>query len=402
MIMAKKMRLLPTPEREKLFFKSAGTARFAHNYFVQRMKEHHEETGLWSIKEEDVRKELTQLKKTKEYSWLKEVGANVVKQSVKDAGKGLTRFLEGTGGLPKFHSRNCTKPSFYVNYESLTKTENGFRGEKIGFVRTASPLPDLPKGQAHYSNPRVSYDGKHWYISVGIEVPEEKAELTSTVLGIDLGIKVLAYLSDGTWYPNINKTGRVRKLERRLLREQRRLSRKERANIDHYEEVIGKDGKTYRKPVYRRGLHECRNYQKQRKVVAGVHKKLKDLRTNYVHQVTRDIVNTLPKAIVMEDLKVRNMMKNHTLAKAISEQMWSEFRRQIEYKAKMKGIEVVFADPFFPSSKTCSHCGNVKKDLQLKDRIYICPVCGHVIDRDLNASMNLAYCYINQHDLVQE
>lgn len=194
----------------------------------------------------------------------------------------------------------------------------------------------------------------------------------------------------------------MRKLERRLLREQRRLSRKERANIDHYEEVTGKDGKTYRKPVYRRGLHECRNYQKQRKVVAGVHKKLKDLRTNYVHQVTRDIVNTLPKAIVMEDLKVRNMMKNHTLAKAISEQMWSEFRRQIEYKAKMKGIEVVFADPFFPSSKTCSHCGNVKKDLQLKDRIYICPVCGHVIDRDLNASMNLAYCYINQHDLVQE
>lgn len=194
----------------------------------------------------------------------------------------------------------------------------------------------------------------------------------------------------------------MRKLERRLLREQRRLSRKERANIDHYEEVIGKDGKTYRKPVYRRGLHECRNYQKQRKVVAGVHKKLKDLRTNYVHQVTRDIVNTLPKAIVMEDLKVRNMMKNHTLAKAISEQMWSEFRRQIEYKAKMKGIKVVFADPFFPSSKTCSHCGNVKKDLQLKDRIYICPVCGHVIDRDLNASMNLAYCYINQHGLVQE
>lgn len=194
----------------------------------------------------------------------------------------------------------------------------------------------------------------------------------------------------------------MRKLERRLLREQRRLSRKEQANIDHYEEVTGKDGKTYRKPVYRRGLHECRNYQKQRKVVAGVHKKLKDLRTNYVHQVTRDIVNTLPKAIVMEDLKVRNMMKNHTLAKAISEQMWSEFRRQIEYKAKMKGIKVVFADPFFPSSKTCSHCGNVKKDLQLKDRIYICPVCGHVIDRDLNASMNLAYCYINQHDLVQE
>ncbi|OLU36393.1 transposase, partial [Erysipelotrichaceae bacterium NYU-BL-E8] len=266
--------------------------------------------------------------------------------------------------------------SFYVNYESLKKTDDGFRGEKIGCVQTAHPLPDLPEGQAHYSNPRVSYDGKHWYLSVGIEVPEEKAELTSTVLGIDLGIKVLAYLSDGSFYENINKSQWVRKLQRRLLREQRRLSRKEQANIDHYEDVIGKDGKTLRKPVYKRPLQECRNYQKQKRIVASVHKKLKDLRTDYVHKVTRDIIDTLPKAIVMEDLKVANMMKNHTLAKAVSEQMWSEFRRQIEYKARMKGIEVVFADLFFPSSKTCSNCGNINRDLQLKDRIYVCPVCG--------------------------
>lgn len=308
---------------------------------------------------------------------------------------------KGIGGLPRFLKRDLTKPSFYVNYESLKKTDDGFRGEKIGCVQTAHPLPDLPEGQAHYSNPRVSYDGKHWYLSVGIEVPEEKAELTSTVLGIDLGIKVLAYLSDGTFYENINKSQWVRKLERRLLREQRRLSRKEQANIDHYEDVIGKDGKTHRKPVYKRPLQECRNYQKQKRIVASVHKKLKDLRTDYVHKVTRDIIDTLPKAIVMEDLKVANMMKNHTLAKAVSEQMWSEFRRQIEYKARMKGIEVVFADLFFPSSKTCSNCGNINRDLQLKDRIYVCPVCGHVIDRDLNASLNLADCYINQHDLVQ-
>lgn len=154
-------------------------------------------------------------------------------------------------------------------------------------------------------------------------------------------------------------------------------------------------------PVYKRPLQECRNYQKQKRIVASVHEKLKDLRTDYVHKVTRDIIDTLPKAIVMEDLKVANMMKNHTLAKAVSEQMWSEFRRQIEYKARMKGIEVVFADLFFPSSKTCSNCGNINRDLQLKDRIYVCPVCGHVIDRDLNASLNLADCYINQHDLVQ-
>ncbi len=250
---------------------------------------------------------------------------------------------------------------------------------------------------------------------------------------------MLAYLSDGTFYENINKSPRVRKLERRLLKEQRRLSRKEQANIGHYEEIIGKDGNRHRKPVYKRPLRECRNYQKQKRTVASVHKKLKDLRTykrplrecrnyqkqkrtvasvhkklkdlrtDYVHKVTREIIDTLPKAIVMEDLKVRNMMKNHTLAKAVSEQMCAEFRRQIEYKARMKGIEVVFADLFFPSSKTCSICGNINRDLQLKDRIYACPVCGHVIDRDLNASLNLADCYIlnladcyiSQHDLVQ-
>ena len=401
MKMARKIRLLPTPEQEDLFFKSAGTARFAHNYFVRRMKEHHEETGSWFIKESIVRKELTQLKKTDEYSWLREVGCNVIKQSVKDAGAGLDRFKKGIGGLPRFMKRDRTKPSFYVNYESLTRTEEGFRGEKIGRVRTAQPLPELPEGQNHYSNPRVSYDGKHWYLSVGIEVPEEKAELTSTVLGIDLGIKVLAYLSDGTFYKNINKSGRVRKLERRLRKEQRRLSRREQANIGHYEEVIGRDGKTHLRPVYKRPLRECRNYQKQKKIVSGVHKKLKDLRTDYVHKVTRDIIDTLPKAIVMEDLKVRNMMKNRSVARAIGEQMWSEFRRQIEYKARMKGIEVAFADLFFPSSKTCSNCGHIHTDLQLKDRIYVCPVCGHVIDRDLNASINLADCYISQHDLVQ-
>lgn len=392
---------MPTPEQEILFFKSAGTARFAHNYFVRRMKEHHEQTGSWFIKESSVRKELTQLKKSEDYSWLKEVGCNVIKQSVKDAGTGLERFKQGIGGLPKFQKREKTKPSFYINYETLIKTDEGFRGEKIGCVQTAHPLPDLPKGQNHYNNPRISYDGKYWYLSVGIEVPEEKAEFTSTVLGIDLGIKVLAYLSDGTFYKNINKSGRVRKLERRLMREQKRLSRKERANIDHYEDVIGRDRKTHQKPVYKRPLRECRNYQKQKKIVANVHKKLKDLRTDYVHKVTRDIIDTLPKAIVMEDLKVRNMMKNHKIAKAVSEQMWSEFRRQIEYKGQMKGIEVVFADLFFPSSKACSNCGNINKDLELKDRIYVCPVCGHVIDRDLNASINLADCYINQHDLVQ-
>lgn len=177
------------------------------------------------------------------------------------------------------------------------------------------------------------------------------------------------------------------------MREQRKLSRKLEANVDHYETVIGIDKKEHRKAVWKKPLKDCRNIQKQKQKVKLIHKKLKDQRTNYVHQVTAEIVGLFPQVIVLEDLQVRNMMKNHALAKAISEQMWSEFRRQITYKAKMKGIEVVIADLFFPSSKTCSHCGSINNDLELKDRVYVCPVCGHVIDRDYNASLNLADYY---------
>lgn len=151
----------------------------------------------------------------------------------------------------------------------------------------------LADGQSHYNNPRISFNGKHWFISVGIERPEEKVELTSTVLGIDLGIKVLAYVSDGTWYPNINKSAKVRNLQKRLVREQRNLSRKERANIDHSVTITGKDGKEHQKPFYKWPLRECRNYQKQKAAIQTIHRKPNDIRTNYVHQVTRDIVDLL-------------------------------------------------------------------------------------------------------------
>lgn len=204
-------------------------------------------------------------------------------------------------------------------------------------LKKAAKLAD---GQSHYNNPRISFNGKHWFISVGIERPEEKVELTSTVLESDLGIKVLAYVSDGTWYPNINKSAKVRNLQKRLVREQRNLSRKERENIDHSVTITGKDGKEHQKPVYERPLRECRNYQKQKAAIQAIHRKLNDIRTKYVHQVTRDIVELLPQAIVMEDLQVAALRSNRKLAKAVSEQKWAEFRRQITYKAKMKGIDL--------------------------------------------------------------
>jgi putative transposase len=269
---------------------------------------------------------------------------------------------------------------------------NGFQGEKIGYVKTCKNLPNLINGQKYYSNPRISYDGKHWYLSVGLEVEEKQVELTDTVLGIDLGIKNLAICSNEVVYKNINKTKEVRRLEKKLKREQRKLSRRLENNIDHYIKVLGKDGNYHNKPIYKKEINDCKNIKKQRLKIKNLYQRLTNIRNNHLHQSTREIINTLPKAIVLETLNVKGMMKNRHLAKSIANQKFYEFKRQIDYKAKMVGIEVVYADKFYPSSRMCSCCGNIKKDLKLSDRIYKCE-CGLDIDRDKNASINLANYY---------
>lgn len=268
-----------------------------------------------------------------------------------------------------------------MNYESLSRKQGGFQGEKIGFVKTTEPLPKLEKGEK-YSNPRITFDGKYWYLSVGYKVEEIQSNLTGESLGIDLGVKDLAICSNEKTYKNINKTKRVKQLEKRLKREQRKLSRKIENNIQTYA--------VKRKPVYKRPLRECKNIQKQNRLLRNINRKLANIRQNYLHQTTSEIVKTKPSRIVMEELNVSGMMKNKHLSKAIQQQKFYEFKRQIEYKAKLNGIEFVKVDKFFPSSKTCSCCGNIKKDLKLSDRTYKCDKCGLKIDRDYNASINLA------------
>jgi putative transposase len=309
-----------------------------------------------------------------------------MKQAVKDANLALQRYFKGISGKPKFKSRHRSKISFYVNYESLVRKPNGFHGEKIGFVKTAAPLPKIPKGKK-YANPHISFDGRYWYLSVGYEVQQEETELTGGSLGIDLGIKSLAIVSneDATethFYKNINKSAEVRRLEKKLKREQRKASRKLESNIKSHDKN--------RHPIWIRPLRECRNLDKQNKKIQLIHKRLTDIRNNHLHQTTSEIVKTKPSQIVMEDLNVKGMMKNKHLSEAIAKQKFYEFKRQIQYKAEMYGIKVIEVDRFYASSKTCSHCGNVKKDLKLSDRIYVCPVCGAKLDRDLNAAINLA------------
>lgn len=379
MILATKIKLKPTKEQETLFWKSAGVARWAYNYFLSESESYYKENKK-SIKESDVRKYINNVLKKTTHTWLKEVGSNVMKQGVKDANLARERWFKGLANRPKFKSRRKSKISFYVNYESLKKVNGGFKGEKIGFVKTYSALPKLKKGEK-YSNPRISFDGKNWFLSIGRNVDFKPVELTGKSLGIDVGIKELAVCSDGEFKRNINKTKRVKYLKKKLKREQRKLSRKIENNISKYDKN--------RKPIYKTPLKDMKNIEKQNKIIRKLYKKLNDIRNNHIHQTTNAIVKTKPSRIVMETLNIKNMMKNRHLAKAVQEQCLYEFKRQIQYKCKKYGIEFVEADKWFPSSKMCSCCGKIKKDLKLSDRVYKCS-CGLNIDRDLNASINLA------------
>lgn len=343
-----------------------GTARFIYNWTLNKQEENYRNGGKF-ISDNVLRKEITQLKKT-ELSWLNEVSNNVSKQAIKDACNSYKRFFKGLSGKPKFKSRKRSKKSFYHDNVKLKVKDNKLvKIEKIGWIKTNEQLPIGVK----YSNPRISYDNKYWYLSVGIEQEEVQEELTNVSLGIDLGLKNLATCSDGTIYKNINKTYVVRKTEKKLKRLQRQVSRKYEKN---------KKGKEYVK---------TKNIIKLEKQIQQTHRRLANIRNNYLHQTTTSIVKTKPYRIVIEDLTISNMMKNKHLSDAIRKQGFYEFRRQLEYKCNFRGIELVIADRFYPSSKICSQCGKIKKDLKLSNRVYKCS-CGLVIDRDLNASINLS------------
>ena len=366
MILSKKVRLYPTELQEQKLLQSVGTARFIYNWTLARQEENYKNGGKF-ISDNDLRKELTQLKKS-ELSWLNKVSNNVAKQAVKDACNAYKRFFKGLSDKPRFKSKRKSKKSFYNDNCKLKVKEGRLVNiEKVGWVKTNEQLPIGVK----YSNPRISYDNKYWYISVGIEHEEIQEELTDVSLGIDLGLKELAICSDGTVYKNINKTHEVKKIEKRLKRLQRQISRKYEKN---------KKGKEYVK---------TKNIIKLEKQIQQVHRRLANIRNNYLHQTTTSIAKTKPYRVVIEDLNVKGMMKNKHLSDSVRKQGFYEFKRQLEYKCKFRGIELIVADRFYPSSKTCSQCGKIKKDLKLSDRIYKCD-CGLTIDRDLNASINLS------------
>jgi len=360
-------------------FQYVGTSRFAYNWALARQQENYKNGGKF-IQDGELRKEFTQLKKGEKYKWLNSISNNVTKQAIKDACESYKRFFKGQSKFPKFKSRKKSKPSFYqdnckikfsnthVKLEGFTSSKKQNK-QKLNWIKLSenNKIPTNCK----YINPRVTFDGINWWISVGIEYENNHEIPTNNGIGIDLGIKDLAICSDENVYKNINKTKKVKKLEKKRRRLQRQISRK-------YE--LNREGRSYKKTS---------NIIKSEKKLLKSNHKLTNIRHNYIHQTTTEIINRKPMFIVLEDLNVMGMMKNKHLSKAIQQQCFYEFYRQIQYKALWNNIKVIEADRFYPSSKTCSECGSIKKDLKLSDREYVCTECGCVIDRDKNASINL-------------
>lgn len=371
MIKGFKVRLNPNNKQLTMLFKSAGTARFIYNWTLEKQQENYEQGGKF-ISDRDLRKEITILKKT-ELKWLEEVSNNVAKQSVKDACNAYKKFFGGMSKYPKLKSKKRNKPSFYNDVFKIKVQENHVRLEKIGWIRL-SEHNRIPYGKnVKYLNPRITFDGVHWYVSLNVEIPKEnQPELTGETIGIDLVIKKLAIISDGSFYKNINKCSKVRKTKKSLKRFQRQVSKK-------YE--MNKQGKKYVK---------TNNIRKLEKKIRVLQIRLNNIRNDYKQKITTMIVKTKPSRVVMEDLNVGGMMKNKHLSRAIQEQGFYEFQSMMGYKCQNNGIEFVLADRWYPSSKICSCCGNIKKKLSLSDRTYICEKCGLKIDRDYNASINLS------------
>lgn len=372
--------LLPNNKQSSKMFGIAGACRFAYNWAIAKEKENYEKGGKF-INQFDLRKEFTKLKKQEEYNWLYQYSNDALKQSLKDACIAFENFFKGLSKYPQFKKRNKSTPSFYCDtfkiefsstHVKLEKISNSTRRNraKLNWIRLAEHNR-IPLGVKYY-NSRITFDGFNWWISVGVEeeLKEDNQEYTEGI-GIDLGIKNLLICSNGKTYENINKTKRVKKIEKKKRRLQRSVSRK------------------YLKNEKGKKLLKTNNIKKTEKKVLKLNRRLTNIRTNHLYLSVNDIVNQKPRFINIEDLNAKGMMQNHKLAKSIGEASFNKLKNILAYKCEIKGIKLRLIDRWYPSSKMCSNCGNIKRNLKLKDRVYICEACGLKIDRDYNASINI-------------
>lgn len=378
MIKTVKVMLLPNNKQKNKLFACAGAARFAFNWALAYEKDNYAKGGNF-LSDIELRKKLTELKKTDEFKWLNDYSNNITKQAVKDACTAYYNFFKKQCKFPRFKSRKKSKPSFYVDTDKIQFSGTHVKLEKLTNSKKAnkqrfnwiklSEKNRIPL-EGKYTNPRVTFDGLNWWISVGIEVSENIDLPQNDGIGIDLGLKHLAVCSDKNSYENINKLNEIKRLKKKQRRLQRRISKKY---------LINKKGDSYCKTS---------NIIKSEKGLIKLNYRLTGIRHNYLHQVTSEIVKRKPSFIVLEDLNVVGMMKNKYLSRAVQEQCFYEFYRQLKYKSIWNNIKFIEAPRFYPSSKLCCICGNIKSDLKLSDRTYKCS-CGNIIDRDYQASVNL-------------
>lgn len=390
MLKAFKTEIAPTREQKEKIIRSIGIARFLYNQYIAYNKKLYRmyQRGLLDsyqkhfVSANDFDKYVNHKLKI-ELPWINECGSKARKKSLVNAETAFKKFFDGLAGFPRFKKKSNQDVKLYFpknnkgdwtiwRHKLMIPTLKQVRLKEFGY---------LPVGTIVTSG-TVSYVAGRFYVSVVVDIDEKSKynkdleasyHTATTGMGIDLGIKKLAIVSNGKTFNNINKSSKVKRLEKRLRREQRCLSRK-------YEYKKKKGGKT---------VTASANIEKQKLKVQKLHQRIKHIREDYENKVIHEIVKQKPRFITVEDLNVKGMMKNKHLAKAVAAQRFNNLLVKLKRKAEIIGIEFRVVDIFYPSSKTCHCCGHIHKDLKLKDRVYVCPKCGYTEDRDFNASLNL-------------
>ena len=370
-----KTEINPTEEQKARIRRTIGTCRYVYNFYLGHNKALHD-NGEKFMTGKDFSLWLNNkyIPDNPDKTWIREVYSKAVKKSIEDGCTAFTRFFKHQSDFPKFKKKGKSDVKMYFvrnNPKDCQCERHRLKIPTLGWVRIKEKgyIPTTKDGYMIRSG-TVSVKAGRFYVSVLVEIPDVNIDNSSNEgIGIDLGLKDLAIVSNGKTYRNINKSAGLKKLEKQLIREQRSLSRK-------YESL--KKGESTQRA----------NIQKQKLKVQKLHHKMDNIRTDYINKTIAEIVKTKPSYITIEDLNVKGMMKNRCLSKAVASQKFYEFRTRLKAKCDENGIELRVADRFYPSSKTCHHCGSVRKNLKLSDRIYRCE-CGYVADRDFNAALNL-------------
>ncbi len=376
MLKSFKTEINPSKEQIIKINKTIGACRYIYNFYLAHNKELYDKGDKFmSGKSFSVWLNNKYLPDNPDKLWIKEVSSKSVKKSIEDGYTAFTKFFKHQSSFPKFKKKDKSDVKMYFVKTDAKSTiwceRHRIKIPTLGWMKLKEKgyIPTTKDGYVIKSG-TVSKKADRYYVSVLVEISDTNiVKNNNDGIGIDLGLKDFAIISNGKIYKNINKSRKVKKLEKQLRREQRSLSRQY--------EYLKKGESTQRA-----------NIQKQKLKVQKLHHRLDNIRTDYINKTIAEIVKTKPSYITIEDLNVSGMMKNRHLSKAVASQKFCEFKTKLKGKCDDNNIELRIVDRWFPSSKLCHCCGSIKKDLKLSDRIYKCN-CGYVEDRDLNASLNL-------------